>query len=175
MMFGKLIWPGLYVALIPLVNWSFTWAPEIAITDGFGFNPVSIAVGLVFVVRDFAQRAIGHRVLLAMGVALGLTLVLAGPELALASGAAFAVAELVDWALFTFTRLPLWKRVWVSSLFAAPVDTVVFLSIASASGAHLLTPSSVASWGAGKLVGAAIVAELIRRREHRARLALAAV
>jgi Uncharacterized ACR, YhhQ family COG1738. len=166
MTFFHLKWTALYIALIPFINWSFTWAPQWQIAEGWSFNPVTMVTGLVLVVRDFAQREIGHRVLLAMLVALGLTLWLTGPELALASGSAFAVSEMVDWALFTFTALPLWGRVLLSSALAAPVDTVVFLY-----GANFIRPDSLTFANAslsivGKMVGAVIVAFLIRRRER---------
>ena len=54
----------LYVFLIPFINWSFTWAPMWDVLPGWAFNPVTIVTGLVLVVRDFAQREIGHEVLL---------------------------------------------------------------------------------------------------------------
>ena len=104
-----------YVALIPFINWSFTWAPLWEVLPGWAFNPVTIVTGLVLVVRDFAQREVGHYVLIAMAIALALTAIAAGPELALASGGAFAIAELVDWALFTFTKYKLSTRVLLSS------------------------------------------------------------
>jgi len=61
----------------------------------WAFNPVTIVTGLVLVVRDFAQREIGHEVLIAMMIALFLTYVTSGGALALASGAAFLISELV--------------------------------------------------------------------------------
>jgi len=75
-----------------------------------------------------------------MGAALGGAA--RGPELALASGGAFAIAELVDWALFTFTKYRLSTRVLLSSAIAAPLDTTIFLYGAEASLARWLEPSS---------------------------------
>jgi uncharacterized PurR-regulated membrane protein YhhQ (DUF165 family) len=106
-------------------------------------------------------------VLFAMAVALALTVVLAGPELALASGVAFAISELVDWALFTFTKYRLSTRIWLSSLLAAPVDSVAFLWLAEAIRDGMFTPANVVMSVVGKLVGAFIVAALVARREHR--------
>jgi uncharacterized PurR-regulated membrane protein YhhQ (DUF165 family) len=162
----------LYVALIPFINWSFTWAPQLPIPDtawwsGVAFNPVTIMTGLALVVRDFAQREIGHRVLFAMAVALALTVVLAGPELALASGVAFAISELVDWALFTFTKYRLSTRIWLSSLLAAPVDSAVFLWLAESIRDGMFTSANLIMSVAGKLVGAFVVAALVARREQR--------
>ncbi len=160
-------WTLFYVALIPLVNWSFTWAPNWTLTEGWSFNPVTMVTGLILVVRDFAQREIGHKVLLAMVLALLLTVWLAGPELALASGAAFAIAELVDWAIFTFTKWPLSRRVFISSLIAAPIDSVAFLYGANFIRAGSLSFANAFMSVAGKMVGAVVVALVVWRGEKR--------
>ena len=157
-----------YVALIPFINWSFTWAPMVGLPGvDWMFNPVTVVTGLVLVVRDFAQREIGHWVLLAMAVALGLTWATSGGELALASGVAFAVSELVDYAVYTFTKLKLSTRVLLSSALAAPVDTTVFLIGAEAiRDGQLTAPNIVMSIG-GKMVGALIIWWIIRRTMER--------
>ena len=154
-----------YVALIPFINWSFTWAPMVEVVPGWAFNPVTVVTGLVLVVRDFAQREVGHWVLLAMAVALVLTAWLAGPELAVASGVAFAVSELVDWALFTFTRLKLSSRVLLSSALAAPIDTTVFLYGAEQIRPDQLTVPNVAMSVAGKMAGALVIWWVVKRVE----------
>jgi queuosine precursor transporter len=167
------VWGLIYVALIPLVNWSFTWAPSLPVpglADVF-FNPITVVTGLVLVVRDFAQREMGHKVLFAMALGVGWSAVLAGPELALASGLAFLVSELVDWALFTFTKLRFSSRVFLSSLIAAPVDTTIFLYGAEMIRAGSLTvPNWIASV-IGKLMGAAVIAGGLRVGENRGKFA----
>ena len=157
----------LYVLLIPFINWSFTWAPMWEVLPNWAFNPVTIVTGLVLVVRDFAQREIGHEVLIAMAVALGLTALAAGPELALASGAAFAISEMVDWALFTFSKYTLSTRVLLSSALAAPLDTTIFLYGASMIRDGQLTLPNVIMSIAGKMVGALVIWWFIKRREGR--------
>ena len=153
-----------YVLLIPFINWSFTWAPMVELPRlGWMFNPVSIVTGLVLVARDFAQREIGHWVLLAMAVALGLTWATSGGELALASGVAFAVSELVDWAVFTFTKLKLSTRVLLSSALAAPVDTSVFLLGAEAIRPGMFTLPNISMSIIGKMIGALVIWWLIRK------------
>lgn len=153
-----------YVLLIPFINWSFTWAPMVELPGlGWMFNPVTIVTGLVLVARDFAQREIGHWVLLAMAVALGLTWATSGGELALASGVAFAVSELVDWAVFTFTKLKLSTRVLLSSALAAPVDTSVFLLGAEAIRPGMFTLPNISMSIIGKMVGALVIWWLIRK------------
>ena len=154
-----------YILLIPFINWSFTWAPMWEVLPGWAFNPVTIVTGLVLVVRDFAQREIGHEVLIAMAVALGLTYATSGGELALASGAAFAISEIVDWMLFTFTKYRLSTRVLLSSALAAPIDTTVFLYGASFIRDAQLTIPNVSMSIIGKMAGALVIWWLIRRRE----------
>lgn len=160
------VWGLVYVALIPFVNWSFSWAPSIPLA-GMGdilFNPVTIVTGLVLVVRDFAQREMGHKVLVAMGLGVIWSAVLAGPELAIASGLAFAIAETIDWLLFTFTKYKLSTRVMLSSLIAAPIDTTVFLYGAEFMRDGMLTAPNWIMSVFGKLLGAAAVSWGLRRR-----------
>ena len=159
----------IYILLIPFINWSFTWAPMVTLPGlaAWAFNPVTIVTGLVLVARDFAQREIGHEVLIAMGLALFLTYVTSGGALALASGAAFLISELVDYALFTFTKYKLSTRVLLSSALAAPIDTTAFLYGASfIRDGQMTLPNIIMSVG-GKMVGAIIIWWLIKRRMER--------
>ena len=158
-----ILFTAVYVMLIPLINWSFTWAPMWEVLPGWAFNPVTIITGLVLVVRDFAQREIGHKVLIAMAIALVLTAFAAGPELALASGAAFAIAEMVDWALFTFTKYRLSTRVLLSSAIAAPLDTTIFLYGAEIIRPDQLTLPNVTMSIIGKMVGAVVIWYIIKK------------
>lgn len=159
----------LYILLIPFINWSFTWAPMVNLPGlaAWAFNPVTIVTGLVLVVRDFSQREIGHEVLFAMALALGLTYVTSGGALALASGAAFLISELVDYALFTFTKYKLSTRVLLSSALAAPIDTTTFLFGASFLRPDQLTAPNIIMSVGGKMVGAVIIWWLIRQRMER--------
>ena len=59
----------LYVGLIVLVNWGFSVVPLVEIPGGEKWPPMSLVVGFIFVARDFAQREIGHRVIIAMLIA----------------------------------------------------------------------------------------------------------
>lgn len=115
-----------YILSILVVNILFSYVPLIATPIGM-LSPVAILVGGIFVVRDFAQRAIGHHVL--WGVVIGsiLSYIMADPFVAVASVLAFASSELMDWALYTVTKKPFYQRVWISSLVSTPVDTFVFL------------------------------------------------
>ena len=154
----------LYILLVPFINWTFSWAPMIELIPSWAFNPVTIITGLVLVVRDFAQREIGHQVLIAMFIGLCLTLWTTGPELAIASGTAFAIAELVDWALYTFSKLRLSSRVLLSSAIAAPIDTTSFLFLAEKLVTGSFTVPNIIMSIAGKMVGAICVWYVLRRR-----------
>ena len=170
----------LYVLLIPFINWSFTWAPMAGFFEGqfvtyfpnedvpklakWLFNPVTIVTGLVLIVRDFAQREVGHYVLIAMAIALVLTALTAGPQLALASGAAFAVSELVDWALFTFSKYKLSTRVLLSSALAAPIDTTLFLYGAEMVRGGMFTMPNIVMSITGKMIGAIVIWWIVKKR-----------
>ena len=159
---------ALYVAMIPFVNWSFAHVPTVPMPDGGEFQPLAIVTGLILVVRDFAQREISHRIFFMMALGLLFSSLTTPAAIVLASGVAFLISELVDWAVFTFTKRPLSKRVLWSCLASAPLDSAIFLY-----GANMVTPG-VFAWSTiitsivSKLVGALIVARVVGARERRA-------
>lgn len=71
------------------------------LASGDFWSPVDLIVGFVFVVRDFAQRKVGHHILWGMIAGLLISWWVVSPELAFASAMAFAIGELADWAIFT--------------------------------------------------------------------------
>lgn len=156
----KLKYTVLYILLIVAVNYGFSVSPLVKLPDGTMWPPISLVVGFIFVARDFAQREIGHKVLLAMLVGATVSYFMASPMIAVASAAAFLVSELTDWAIYSFTRRPLSQRILYSSALGAPVDSLVFLS-----GVGLLSTAGVVAMTASKMVGALIVWWLVRRRE----------
>src|SRR5262249_15888447 len=129
-----------YVGLIPLINWSFAHVPTVPMWDGGVFQPLAIVTGLVLVVRDFAQRELGHDVFGAMALGLIFSAMTTPLAIAAASGIAFLVSETADWAVYTFTKRPLSQRILISSLVGAPIDTAIFLF-----GANMVTPG-VFAW-----------------------------
>ncbi|MCC8194211.1 MAG: VUT family protein [Deltaproteobacteria bacterium] len=151
----------LYVASVVLVNWLFSVVPPIALPGGEIWPPVSLFVGFVFVIRDYAQRAIGHRVLVAMLLGAVLSFFMAGPEIAFASMAAFMAGEMLDWAMYTYTGRPFSQRILLSSLVSTPVDSAVFLFCINMAGL-----GSILIMTLSKLAGALIVFLLVRRREN---------
>lgn len=159
---------GIYLALVPFVNWSFLWAPMFPIGHTGGvFTPLTIVTGLVLVVRDFAQAEAGKWILALLLIGVGLTYLSSGGALALASGAAFLVSELVDWSVYTFIKRPLSERVVISSAISAPVDSSVFLFLAIPIVPGIFNIWTVLASVFGKLLGATIVSLVIRQREKR--------
>lgn len=121
-----------FVATIPAANWTL---------DKFGFwdvpwlGPVAsgvVWVGLAFVLRDIAQRALGSWWTWA-GIVVGAVLSwwLATPELATASVAAFTVSEGLDWAIYTpLARRHFLRAVALSSWAGAALDSAIFVRLA---------------------------------------------
>lgn len=155
---------GAYVASIILVNWLFAptqLVPGVTVwSTAFGdLYLANLVVGFVFVLRDYAQRDIGHRVLLATLVAGLITYFMVDPMVAVASITAFILSELADWAIYSFWKKPLQQRILVSSLVAVPLDTFAFQHLAG-----YLTPAAFTTEVLSKAVGVAIVWYLLRMR-----------
>lgn len=110
-------------------------------TSTYGLVPVGLGLvatagtwlaGLTFVLRDLVDD-LGGRVAVMVAVAAGcaLSLALSNPAIAVASVAAFAVSELVDFGIYRPLRRHGYVRAAVASNVAGSlVDTIVFLAIA---------------------------------------------
>lgn len=123
-----MLWPFAYVASVVFVNWSFTHLPMLHTPWGDIWSPASLIVGAVFSIRDFAQRDIGHKVILATILGIVLSYLMADPFVAMASAAAFGVGEMADWAVYSLTSSrPFRQRILFSNLVGVPLDTAVFL------------------------------------------------
>jgi len=164
-------WTAVYVALMPLINWSFAAVPTFPIAESLGggqFQPLAIVTGLVLVARDLAQREIGHKVMGAMLVGLALSSLTSWITVVVASGAAFLISETVDWAVYTMSRRPLSQRIMISSALSAPLDQVVFIYLASFVVPGIFAWGTVLTGIASKLIGAAVVAGIVARQERAA-------
>jgi hypothetical protein len=126
-----------YVGCIVAANWAI---------HKFGFVPVGFGLlapagtyfaGAVFVARDAVQLTLGRWwALVAIVVGAGLSFA-TSPSLAIASGTAFLVGELVDWSIFT----PLRRRhvvagYLIGNTWGLLVDSWLFLYLAFGSVAH---------------------------------------
>jgi uncharacterized PurR-regulated membrane protein YhhQ (DUF165 family) len=94
---------------------------------------------IAFLVTDLTNRAFGAErarqvVYAGFALAVALSIVLATPRIALASGSAFLVAQLLDVYIFDRMRRTgaWWAPPLVSSSLASAVDTALFFSIAFA-------------------------------------------
>jgi hypothetical protein len=167
---AKKPWAGLYVGLMPLINWSFSAVPTTSLPDWIGggqFQPLAIVTGFVLVTRDFAQRELKHWIFGAMVIGLLLSSLTAWPVIILASGAAFLISETVDWAVYTFSDRPLSQRVLISSAFSAPVDQALFLWLASFVVPGIFAWGTILTGIASKMLGAWVVSIALARHEAR--------
>ena len=155
------MWTALYVVSIVAVNWMFTaiapWPTPLG--DLYLAN---IVVGFVFVLRDYAQREAGHNVLFATAAAGVLTWFMVDPAIAVASITAFILAEMADWAIYSFTKRPLSQRILYSSLIAVPLDTLAFQYLAG-----YLTPAAFSMEMLSKALGVVLVWYLLRLRDRK--------
>ena len=119
------MWVALYVVAIVAVNWMFTaiapWSTPLG--DLYLAN---VVVGFIFVLRDYAQREVGHYILFATAAAGVLTWFMVDPVIAVASITAFILSETADWGVYSFLRRPLSQRILISAMIAVPLDTLAF-------------------------------------------------
>lgn len=113
------------------------------------------AAGCALLLRDVVQETAGRRAVLAAVAAGGVaSWLMSSPSLAVASTAAFLVAELADMAVYTPLRRRGWARaVLASNLVGAVLDTLLFLTLAG----FPLTFGIVAGQLVGKLLWATLL------------------
>lgn len=93
---------------------------------------------IAFLVNDLTNRRYGPEaarkvVYVGFAIAVALSVWFASPRIAIASGSAFLVAQLLDVVIFDRLRRQAWWRApLVSSVIGSIVDTVLFFSIAFA-------------------------------------------
>jgi len=116
----------LYLATIVSVNIGFAHTVPIETPLGF-LPPMAFLVGVVFILRDYAQSEIGHYVILLMLIGCIISYFMASPFVAVASASAFIVSEFMDWLIYTAVKTQFHKRVFYSSFIGVFVDTVIFL------------------------------------------------
>ena len=152
------MWVALYIVSIVLVNWLFVAVAPWPTVFG-DLYLANIVVGFLFVLRDYGQRQVGHKILLATLVAGIITFFMVDKAIALASITAFILSEMTDWAIYSFTKRPLQQRILLSSLVAVPLDTLAFQYLA-----NYLTPAAFTTEVLSKALGVFIVWYLLRLR-----------
>lgn len=150
-----------YMVFIVAVNTLFVYMPLLNIM-GSEVSPMDPLVGVVYVLRDFAQREIKHKVIIAMMIGSVLSYYLADKSVAIASVASFVIAEFIDWGIYTFTKKPLSQRILWSALISSPVDSLVFLYLV-----HQLNWLGWTVLTAAKILGVYLLWYVWRLRERR--------
>ena len=164
-----------FILTIPAANWMIgnvgAVCPENSpclIPVGFELMAPSgvIMVGLALVLRDLVQRRLGKLWALGAIVVGALLSALIAPQaLVLASGAAFLVSELADFAVYT----PLQKKrlvlaVFMSGVVGLVVDSILFLQLAFGSLDYLSGQVIGKTW---MIVLALPIIWWIRRRDEK--------
>ncbi len=157
------------------------------LTKHFGLVPAGPAglicgagawlMGPLLLARDLVQDVAGRKVIVVcMGIGAALSWLLATPELAVASTAAFALSETCDFAVYTPMRRRGWTRAALLSGFAGAITgSAVFLYLAgfplqrTLPGQLLATTiTTVVSVGAAALLRRTILRRRIRRELRQA-------
>jgi hypothetical protein len=132
-------WP--FVAAMAIVVAASNYLVQFPVNQ-FGLGEIltwgAFTYPVAFLVNDLSNRRFGpdaaRKVVLAGFVlAVALSVWLASPRIAIASGSAFLVAQLLDISVFNAFRGQIWWRApFISTLVGSAVDTVLFFSLAFA-------------------------------------------
>lgn len=130
-----------FAICIPAANWLIGNVGTVCVPDGPCLIPVApgvsapsgvVMIGLALVLRDLVQRRLGLR--WAIGAIIAgalLSVFLAPPALVVASGMAFLLSELADFAVYTpLQRRRLIMAVLASSAVGLVIDSAIFLYLA---------------------------------------------
>jgi len=148
-----------YAACAAAANYATARYGMVPVGFGLTVTAGTYAAGLALLARDAIQETAGRKwIPAAIGIGAVLSWATSTPQLALASTIAFAIAEFVDFAVYT----PLRKRGWgkaavASGTVGGVVDTVVFLAVAG----FPVTVLSVTGQVIGKAMWATLVPVLI--------------
>lgn len=128
----------LFIATIFCANWAIQAYGLVPVGPGLVAPAGVYFAGLAFTFRDLAQERVGRRWIVAAIVAGAVISGLVSTKFALASGIAFLVSELLDFAVYS----PLRKRNWIGAVVASNVvglvaDSIVFLLLAFGSLQYL--------------------------------------
>ena len=169
MRYKPMIWVA-YIATIWLANWMISNVGDCipngpcVIPVGFGLYAPSgvLMIGAALVLRDAIHETYGRRwVMVGIVVGAGLSAAIS-PALALASGVAFAVSEMGDFAIYEPLRRysrPL--GIAVSGTIGGAIDSALFLTLAFGSldffTGQFVGKTEMAFLGAAVLIGSRMV------------------
>lgn len=133
-----MIWVCAYIATIFGANWALQTYGFVPIGFGYMAPAGVLFAGVAFTVRDLVQETKGRTWTLFAIVAGALVSWVVSPSFAVASGVAFGLSELADFAVYT----PLRRRHWLgavalSNTVGLVTDSVVFLWLAFGSLAYI--------------------------------------
>lgn len=156
---------SLFVGTVFVANWAI--ARFGAVPVGFGLlAPAGVYfAGLAFTLRDLTHEVLGRSAVL-VAILLGAVFsVLIAPQFALASGVAFLLSELADYAVYA----PLRERTWLgavalSNSVGLVLDSVIFLTLAFGSLEFLAGQIVGKAW----MTGLAVIALWIGRNVNAA-------
>jgi queuosine precursor transporter len=145
-----------YIGTIFAANWAIVNFGVVPV--GFGLvAPAGVYfAGLAFTFRDLVQESLG-RVASILAIVAGAALsAFVSPQFAVASGIAFLLSELADFAVYT----PLRQRNWLGAVFASNVvgfvaDSALFLTFAF--GSLQFLPGQVVGKGWMTLLAVAVL------------------
>jgi queuosine precursor transporter len=129
--FGLLAAVG-YIGTIFAANWAVQRYGVVPVGFGLMAPAAVYLVGLAFTLRDLVQDHLGRVAVLVAIVIGGALSALVSPRFAVASGVAFLVSELADFAVYTplRERRPWWQAVAASNVVGIVLDSVLFLWLA---------------------------------------------
>lgn len=137
-----------YLLVVPVANFFIGHVGTTCIPNGPCLIPVFpgvhapsgvLVIGVGLVLRDLIQRSYGAIYsLFCIGVGTMLSVLVAPPSLVIASGLAFLLSELADFAVYTpLARRRFYWAVVLSCLAGSVVDSLLFLWVAFGSLDHL--------------------------------------
>ncbi len=140
-----------FALLMTVIVAASNYAVQFPINDFLTWGAFTYPVS--FLVTEVANRFFGpviarRAVYVGFGTAVVISLWLASPQIALASGAAFLVAQLLDITIFNrLRRYSWWRAPLVAGSIAAAADTLVFFSIAFAGTGSLWMTLALGDFG----------------------------
>lgn len=137
----KYIFLVVFASLTPLANWMIGNFGTVCVPNGpclipVGFGLMSpsgvLIIGVALVMRDFIHEMFGKKVaLFAVLLGIGASWLTSNPAIAMASAGAFALAELLDFAVYSRMRARgVGVAVLLSGAAGAFADSAIFVYLA---------------------------------------------
>jgi uncharacterized PurR-regulated membrane protein YhhQ (DUF165 family) len=120
-----------YIAVIVLANWAISTFGIVPVGFGLAAPAGVYFAGLAFTFRDLVQERLGRLWTVLAIVAGAAVSAVISPQFALASGIAFLLSELADFAVYTPLRQRNWlAAVALSNTVGLVADSILFLVLA---------------------------------------------